>query len=83
MPPDYTTRAHDESDTGQEELYFGLEGDGAVIVHGDDGDVRHAAGPGELVLVQPGTSRTLTCGPAGARIVIVGGVPGGVYTPRG
>ena len=28
LPPDYTTAAHDESDTGQQELYVALRGSG-------------------------------------------------------
>ena len=32
LPPDYTTQSHDESDTGQQELYVALRGSGAVVV---------------------------------------------------
>ena len=35
LPPDYETKAHDESASGQEELYVGLEGSGAVLI-GDE-----------------------------------------------
>jgi hypothetical protein len=31
LPPDSTTGAHDESDTGQQELYVALRGAGAVV----------------------------------------------------
>ena len=31
LPPDYTTSSHDESDTGQQELYVALRGSGAVV----------------------------------------------------
>ncbi len=30
LPPEYTTASHDESDTGQQELYVALRGAGAV-----------------------------------------------------
>ena len=33
LPPNYTTDAHDERETGQQELYVALSGHGAVIVH--------------------------------------------------
>ena len=36
LPPDYTTASHDESDTGQQELYVALRGSGAVVA----GDLR-------------------------------------------
>ena len=32
LPPDYRTKSHDESDTGQEELYIALRGSGAVVI---------------------------------------------------
>src|SRR3954465_10696804 len=32
LPPDYETKAHDERGSGQEELYVGLAGSGAVLV---------------------------------------------------
>src|SRR6201993_946570 len=35
LPPDYTTESHDEADTGQQELYVGLAGTGAVLI-GDE-----------------------------------------------
>jgi len=46
VPPDYTTASHDESDSGQQELYV---------------------------------DRVLTSGPAGLRVLCVGGVPGAPY----
>ena len=34
LPPDYTTRSHDETATGQEELYIAMSGSGAVVIDG-------------------------------------------------
>ncbi len=51
LPPDYETEAHDERDTGQEELYVALEGSGAVVVDGGrarldlDPNARFASAP--------------------------------------
>ena len=45
LPPDYTTAAHDESDTGQQELYVALAGGGAVVA----GDERLPLDPDHLV----------------------------------
>jgi hypothetical protein len=77
LPPDYETKAHDESDSGQEELYVGLAGAGAVIV--GDGRERLPLDPECAVRVAPGTSRVLASGPDGLRVLIIGGVPGQAY----
>lgn len=77
LPPDYETKSHDETDSGQEELYLGLSGSGWVLV----GEQRHPLDPEHLVAVGPGVERTLASGPDGARILCVGSVKGGVYEP--
>jgi hypothetical protein len=76
LPPDYETKSHDESETGQQELYLGLHGAGAVVV---DGGERLTLDPDHLVRVDAGTARTLASGPEGLRVLCVGGVPGGAY----
>jgi uncharacterized cupin superfamily protein len=75
LPPDYATEAHDEADTGQQELYVALRGTGAVIVDGEPQPLDAA----HLVKVDAGTARVLSSGPDGLRVLCVGGVPGGVY----
>jgi gentisate 1,2-dioxygenase len=75
LPPDYETKAHDESESGQEELYVALAGSGAVVV----GDERVALDPECAVRVGPGTPRVLASGPDGLRVLIIGGVPGQAY----
>jgi uncharacterized cupin superfamily protein len=75
LPPDYETKAHDESDSGQEELYVALAGSGAVVV----GEERVPLDPERAVRVAPGTSRILASGPEGLRVLIIGGVPGQAY----
>src|SRR3954471_10362900 len=76
-PPDYETKAHDERGSGQEELYVGLAGSGAVLV-GEQRE-RLALDPECAVRVGPGTSRVLASGPEGLRVLIIGGVPGRPY----
>src|SRR5437763_7663227 len=76
LPPDYATEAHDESDTGQQELYVALRGSGSVVVVGGEPQRLDA---GHLVKVDAGIGRVLTSGPEGLRVLCMGGVPGGVY----
>jgi mannose-6-phosphate isomerase-like protein (cupin superfamily) len=79
LPPDYVTTSHDESDTGQQELYVALRGSGAVVA----GDQRVPLDPEHLVRVDAGVARVLTSGPDGLRVLCVGGVPGAAYVaPR-
>jgi uncharacterized cupin superfamily protein len=75
LPPDYATKAHDEAETGQQELYVALRGAGAVVIDGEPLplDAEH------LVKVDAGTERVLSSGPEGLRVLCIGGVPGGVY----
>jgi len=77
LPPGYTTESHDESDTGQQELYVALRGSGSVDVD----EARLPLDADHLVRVDAGTARTLTSGPDGLRVLCVGGVPGAAYEP--
>jgi uncharacterized cupin superfamily protein len=79
LPPDYTTRSHDESRSGQEELYVRLAGAGWLVLDPDGErlplDEEHLAAAG------PGTSRALASGPEGLRVLIIGSTPGRGYEP--
>ena len=77
LVPDYTTRSHDESNSGQQELYVALSGSGAVVI----GDERLALDGDHLVRVNAGTGRRLSSGPDGLRVLCIGGVPGAAYEP--
>ena len=77
LPPDYATEAHDEADTGQQELYVALAGAGAVVI----GDERLMLDPEHLVRVEAGTSRVLTSGSGGLRVLCIGAAPGRPYEP--
>src|SRR3954468_10340584 len=61
LPPDYETTAHDESETGQQELYVALRGAGAVVI----GDEAHPLDADHVVAVDAGTDRVLASGAHG------------------
>jgi hypothetical protein len=75
LPPDYSTKSHDESESSQQELYVGLRGSGWVEVEG----ARLTLDGEHLVRVDAGTARVLSSGPDGLRVLCIGGVPGGAY----
>jgi uncharacterized cupin superfamily protein len=77
LPPDYSTRSHDEMESGQEELYVCLSGSGAVVV--DETGERLPVDSEHLVAVGPETARTLTSGPDGLQVLIIGGKSGAPY----
>ena len=78
LPPDYETVAHNESHSGQQELYVGLRGSGWVLL---DGGERLTLDPDHMVAVGPPTSRTLASGPEGLRVLIIGAQPGSYQPP--
>jgi uncharacterized cupin superfamily protein len=75
LPPDYVTESHDESETGQQELYVALQGAGAVVI----GDARVPLDAAHMVRVDAGIDRVLSSGPEGLRVLCIGGVPGAPY----
>jgi mannose-6-phosphate isomerase-like protein (cupin superfamily) len=77
LPPSYSTKSHDESESGQQELYVALRGAGSV----DVGGASLPLDADHFVRVDPGTARVLSSGPDGLRVLCIGGVPGGVYEP--
>jgi mannose-6-phosphate isomerase-like protein (cupin superfamily) len=77
LAPDTQGSLHDESATGQEEVYFVIEGEGVMAIADDSVDVR----PGTYVFVPPGTDRQVQAGPGGLVFLCVGSPPGS-YQPR-
>src|SRR5438067_12073579 len=64
LPPEYSTKSHNESESQQEELYVALRGSGSV----DIGDERLRLDADHLVRVAPETARALSSGPDGLRV---------------
>jgi hypothetical protein len=79
FPPNHTTRSHDEADSGQEELYLALRGSGEIVI--GDGEARLRLDRDHVTRVGPGVQRSVVAGPDGVRLLCIGGVPGGIYTP--
>ena len=81
LPPDYSTKSHDESSSGQEELYVRLEGSGWVVL--DASGERLTLDADHLAAVGPQTARTLTSGPDGLRVLIIGAAAGSAVRAAG
>ena len=79
LPPNSGELApeHDHRHDGQEELYLLLSGDAEVVV--DDGVI--ALDPETFVRLGSSVRRRLRSGPAGARVLMIGAVPGRPYVP--
>jgi uncharacterized cupin superfamily protein len=78
LPPGAEGFEHDESSSGQEEVYVYLAGSGVLRVDGEEVPVQ----AGRWVLVGPGVTRKPVAGPDGLSWVAVGSVPGGAYVQR-
>jgi mannose-6-phosphate isomerase-like protein (cupin superfamily) len=79
LPPEGHGREHDESATGQEEVYFVLEGDGTMAVDGELVELK----PDRYVFVPPGTTRQVRAGKDGVTYICVGAPPGRGYETPG
>ena len=77
--PDYTTTDHTESATGQEELYLVLSGAATLLVGAPGQEERIELVPDVVARVAPDARRLFHTGSDGARLLIVGGVPGQPY----
>jgi quercetin dioxygenase-like cupin family protein len=75
FPPGGRGIEHDESSTGQEEVYVGLAGSGWIEVDGE----RVPLEPRVAVAIPAGTPRRTYAGEEGLSYLCVGGVPGDAY----
>jgi quercetin dioxygenase-like cupin family protein len=71
-PPGFEGHEHDELESGQEEVYVALRGDGGLRVGGETVPLA----PGRYVLVTPDESRQVIAGPDGLSYLVVGAVIG-------
>ena len=80
MPPNVTAYPeHDHAQDGQEEVYIVMRGSADIEIDGE----RIPLDPETLVRVAAGTTRKVLPGSEGARVLVIGGVPGAVYEPPG
>jgi mannose-6-phosphate isomerase-like protein (cupin superfamily) len=78
LPPSYPDYPdHDHAEEGQEEVFMAIRGGGEIEIEGE----RFPLDPDHMVRVGPKAKRKVWPGDNGIRMVIVGGVPGGVYQP--
>jgi uncharacterized cupin superfamily protein len=77
LPAGMRSPEHDETESGQEELYVALTGSGAVVVDGE----RFALDPDHVTRVSPAAKRYMEGGPDGVRALCIGGTPGRAYEP--
>jgi uncharacterized cupin superfamily protein len=68
---------HDESDSGQEEIYTLIEGSARLLVGGEE----HSLRPGVFARVGPSTRRKIITDEEPALLLCLGGRPGEVYEP--
>ena len=79
LPPDSgdLSPEHDHSHDGQEEIYVLLSGSAELVLP----DRTVELTPETFVRIGPTTRRRVRSGPSGARLLMVGGVPGERYQP--
>lgn len=76
FPPNATQYPeHDETGSGQEEVFVVLRGDGEIEIDGE----RHAIDPETMIRVGPGPKRKIWPGGQGMRLLALGGCPGKLY----
>jgi hypothetical protein len=76
LPPNHQHYPeHDETESGQEEVYTALEGTARLIV----GDQEWQLEPGVFARVGVTEKRRIVPGPGGVRLLALGGVPGRAY----
>ncbi|HEX6850116.1 MAG TPA: hypothetical protein VF139_01825 [Candidatus Polarisedimenticolaceae bacterium] len=76
MPPNWADYPeHDETSTGQEEVYVVTAGSATLTAGGSSWPLT----PGSIARVGPAETRKIVPGPEGATIVALGGIPGKPY----
>jgi hypothetical protein len=78
LPPSFADYpSHDHTHDAQEEVYLALRGGGELEVDGE----RMPLDDEHIARVGPAARRKVWVGPEGMRLLVLGGVPGSVYSP--
>lgn len=67
--------AHDESESGQEEVYAVLRGSGTLVADSEEHELKEH----DFVRVGPSVHRSFRAGSNGLTLLTIGGVPGKAY----
>src|SRR5215203_4239705 len=78
LPPNVEGRAHDERESGQEEVNVVVRGSGVYRIDGEEVPVRE----GTVLRFDPETKRCPVAGPDGLTMIAIG-TRRGSYEPRG
>jgi uncharacterized cupin superfamily protein len=78
LPPGSAGMKHDESETGHEEAYVVIDGDGTFKVDGE----QVAIATGDYLRVDAAATRQVVAGAHGLRFVVVGAQPKAAYDGR-
>jgi quercetin dioxygenase-like cupin family protein len=86
IPPEWSGPEHahhgmtgesaETANDGQEEVYFGLEGQACLHVEGEE----IALAPGVMARVGPAQMRQLTTHDQSAKVLVIGAMPGSAYS---
>ncbi|HEY4450532.1 MAG TPA: hypothetical protein VGN13_02920 [Solirubrobacteraceae bacterium] len=76
MPGDFGDYPeHDHAEDRQEEVYLALGGSGWIEIEGERVELE----PDRFVRIGPGVKRKVHSGPAGLKLLVLGGCPGEAY----
>ena len=77
FPPDHVGYEHDERESGDEEVFFCVEGSGVLRIDGEEVELRK----GRFVRIDPEATRGPVSGPEGMAFLVIGAPVGGAYEP--
>lgn len=69
---------HDHAESGQEEIYIGIDGHAVLLIGGEDGE-RFEIEPGTFARVGPAERRKILTEDSPARLIALGAIPGRPY----
>jgi quercetin dioxygenase-like cupin family protein len=77
FPPHHVGHEHDETASGDEEVFFCVEGSGVLRIDGEEVELR----AGRFVRIDPEATRCPVAGPDGMSFLMIGAPVDGQYEP--